>query len=118
MAIWLSACYWVRFHYIEVDWLVDYCAANASAFVCEFRAGMGKAMYLNYLGYAAITLALPAFLIKGRVGVALAVLALLASCVALCFNNASLGAPAVLLALIRLARAAIRPAVAPRPAAG
>ncbi len=116
MVVWFAACYWVRYTYIEVDWLVNHCAAHAQEFVCVFRAEMGEAMYLNYPGYAAIALALPAVFVPGRAGLALAVVGLLAAAVALSFYNASFGAPAAVLALLRLVRDV--PSAAPRPTAG
>jgi hypothetical protein len=116
---WLAACYLVRYRYVEVDELVGYCAANAQAVVCAFREIMGKAMHFNVLGYTSLALALLATLLAGRTGRWVGMTALLAAVAALVFYNASLGAPAAVLALLRLARSPGETATAaPRPAPG
>ena len=117
MPCWIGACYWLRFRYVEADWLVEHCAAHAGDFVCGFRKQVGMIMYMNGFGYAALVLALPALLLNGRAGWGLAAAALLAAGVALSFYNAGTGAPAAVLALLRLVRARA-PAAVPRPAAG
>ncbi len=116
---WLALAFFVRFRYIEAQGLVAYCVASPGEAVCLFREAMGKAMHFNVLGRTALALAVPALLLPGRTGRGLAWLALLAALVALVFYNASLGAPAAVLAVLRLARASAAPAIAaPGPAAG
>ena len=116
---WLGACYLVRYRYVEVDELVSVCAASPEALVCRFRELMGKAMHFNVLGSASLALALPAMLLPGRVGGWIGVVALAAAVAALVFYNASLGAPAAVLALLRLVRIpAVKATAAPRPAPG
>ena len=116
---WLALAFFVRFRYIEAQGLVAYCVASPGEAVCLLREAMGKAMHFNVLGRTALALAVPALLLPGRAGRGLAWLALLAALVALVFYNASLGAPAAVLAVLRLARASAAPAIAaPGPAAG
>lgn len=116
---WLALTFFVRFRYIEAHGLVAHCVASPGDAVCLFREVMGKAMHFNVLGRAALALAVPALLLPGRTGRGLAWLALLAALVALVFYNASLGAPAAVLAVLRLARASAAPAkAAPGPATG
>ena len=116
---WLALAFFVRFRYIEAQGLVAHCVASPGETVCLFREAMGKAMHFNVLGRTALALAVPALLLPGRTGRGLAWLALLAALVALVFYNASLGAPAAVLAVLRLARASAAPAIAaPGPAAG
>ena len=116
---WLGACYLVRYRYVEVDELVSVCAVSPEALVCRFRELMGKAMHFNVLGSAGLAVALAAVVLPGRVGWWIGVVALLAAVAALVFYNASLGAPAAVLALLRLVRLpAAQATAAPRPAAG
>lgn len=116
---WLALAFFVRFRYIEAEGLVAHCVASPGEAVCLFREAMGKAMHFNVLGRTALALAVPALLLPGRTGRGLAWLALLMALVALVFYNASLGAPAAVLAMLRLARASAAPAIAaPGPAAG
>ncbi len=116
---WLALAYFLRFRYIEADGLVAHCVASPTDLVCLFREAMGKAMHFNVLGYASLALAVPAAVLPGRAGWALALLALLAAAAALVFYNAGLGAVAAVLAVLRLARVATGQATAaPRPAAG
>ena len=116
---WLAACYLVRYRYVEVDELVGFCATSPEALVCRFRELMGKAMHFNVLGSAGLAVALAAMVLPGRVGWWIGVVALLAAVAALVFYNASLGAPAAVLALIRLVRLpAAQATAATRPAAG
>lgn len=116
---WLALAFFVRFRYIEAQGLVAHCVASPGEAVCLFREAMGKAMHFNVLGRTALALAVPELLLPGRTGRGLAWLALLAALVALVFYNASLGAPAAVLAVLRLARASAAPAIAaPGPAAG
>lgn len=116
---WLALAFLVRFRYIEAQGLVAHCVASPGDAVCLFREAMGKAMHFGVLGRTALALAVPALLLPGRAGRALAWLALVAGLTALVFYNASLGAPAAVLAVLRLARASAAPAIAaPGPAAG
>ena len=116
---WLALAFFVRFRYIEAQGLVAHCVASPGDAVCLFREAMGKAMHFGVLGRTALALAVPALLLPGRAGRALAWLALVAGLTALVFYNASLGAPAAVLAVLRLARsAAAQTTATPWPAAG
>jgi hypothetical protein len=103
-AAWLAVCFFVRVRYVQAEHLVAYCVDEPRALVCAFREVMGKAMHFNVLGYASLAVALPALLLPGRTGRAVAGAGVLAAAAALVFYNAGLGAPAAVLALLRLAR--------------
>jgi hypothetical protein len=101
---WLAAWLLVRVRYVQAEHLVDHCAGQPQALVCGFRDLVGKAMHFNVFGYASLGLAGVALLLPRSAGEWLAAGTLAAAVVALVLYNAGLGAPAAVLALLRIAR--------------
>ncbi|MDF3934239.1 hypothetical protein [Pseudomonas citronellolis] len=106
VALWLAACYWVRFGLLENGGWVDVCADDATLWACQARSGLGLLIHFGVFGQAALAAALPAFVIPGRWGWALAALALFVGLTALVFYSVSMAVFAVVLAGLRLVRQA------------
>ena len=104
LAAWLGACYALRFTLMEDARWLDVCATTGS-WVCGVRSQLGLIIHWQLLAYAALACALPALLIKGKIGRTLAVLGLFLAAPALVLYTASLGAPALLLSALRWVRA-------------
>lgn len=108
-ALWLAACYGVRFGLLENGSWVDVCADNEGLLACQARSGLGLLIHFGVLGQAALVASIPAFLIPGRIGWWLAAVALFIGLPALVFYSVSMAVFAVVLAALRLVRQA-RPA--------
>ncbi|CDF85446.1 hypothetical protein ACA097_21065 [Pseudomonas sp. QL9] len=108
-ALWVAACYGVRFGLLENGSWVDVCADNEQQLACQARSGLGLLIHFGVLGQAALVASIPAFLIPGRIGWWLAAVALFIGLPALVFYSVSMAVFAVVLAALRLVRQA-RPA--------
>lgn len=108
-ALWLAACYGVRFGLLENGSWVDVCADDAALWACQARSGLGLLIHFGVFGQAALAASVPAFLLPGRIGWWLAALALFVGLLALVFYSVSMAVFAVVLAGLRLVRQ-------PRPA--
>ena len=102
--LWLAAGYGLRYGLMEDPQWVGTCVAEATRWECQLRANLGLLIHFRVLGWAAIAAAV-AFFVRGRLGRALAVLALVFGLPALALYNASLAVFAVVIAGLRLVRA-------------
>ena len=109
LSLWLTACYGVRFGFMEDGQWVGVCAEDAGLWQCQVRATLGLLIHWRVLAWVALGAALLGFLLSGRKGSLLAVLALLFALPALVLYTASLAVFALVIAALRLVRA-------PRPA--
>lgn len=106
LPLWLAASYGVRFALMEDSQWVGLCVDEAARWECQARASLGWLIHFRVIGWAALALALLAFVMPARSGRALAVLALLLGLPALVLYSASLAVFAVVLAGLRLVRKA------------
>ena len=105
LAIWLVASYGLRYGLMEDPQWVGTCVAQTARWECQLRASLGWLIHFRVLGWIALITSVLAFFVRGRVGYALAVLALLFGFPALALYNASLAVFAVVIAALRLVRA-------------
>ncbi|MGC5700328.1 hypothetical protein J4P02_08980 [Pseudomonas sp. NFXW11] len=105
LPLWLAASYGLRYGFMEDARWVGACVDEASRWECSLRSSLGWMIHFKVLGWSAVALALLGFVMPGRLGRALAVLALLAGFPALALYNTSLAVFAVVLAGLRLVRA-------------
>lgn len=105
LALWLAASYGLRYGLMEDSQWVGTCVAEAARWECQLRANLGWLIHFRLLGWVAVATSVIAFFARGRVGSALAVLALLFGFPALALYNASLAVFAVVIAGLRLVRA-------------
>ena len=105
LALWLAASYGLRYGFMEDSQWVGTCVAEAARWECQLRANLGWLIHFRVLGWVAVATSVIAFFVRGRVGSALAVLALLFGFPALALYNASLAVFAVVIAGLRLVRA-------------
>ncbi|TWR92423.1 hypothetical protein FJD38_02035 [Pseudomonas saxonica] len=105
LAIWLVASYGLRYGLMEDPQWVGTCVAQTARWECQLRANLGWLIHFRVLGWIALIASVLAFFVRGRVGYALAVLALLFGFPALALYNASLAVFAVVIAALRLVRA-------------
>ncbi|MCH4873345.1 hypothetical protein [Pseudomonas sp. TMW22091] len=105
LAIWLVASYGLRYGLMEDPQWVGTCVAQTARWECQLRANLGWLIHFRVLGWIALITSVLAFFVRGRVGYALAVLALLFGFPALALYNASLAVFAVVIAALRLVRA-------------
>lgn len=105
LAIWLVASYGLRYGLMEDPQWVGTCVAQTARWECQLRANLGWLIHFRVLGWIALITSVLAFFVPGRVGYALAVLALLFGFPALALYNASLAVFAVVIAALRLVRA-------------
>lgn len=103
-ALWLAACYGVRFGLLENAAWVDVCADDGLQLACQARSSLGLLIHFGVLGQAALAASIPAFLLPGRYGWWLAALALFIGLPALVFYSVSMAVFAVVLAGLRLVR--------------
>lgn len=101
----LAASYGLRYSLMEDPQWVGTCVADAERWECQLRSSLGWLIYFRVLGWAALVTSVLAFFVRGRMGSALAVLALLFGLPALALYNASLAVFAVVIAGLRLVRA-------------
>jgi hypothetical protein len=99
---WLTACYALRFGFMEVEAAADGCFRDPTAWRCELRAWLGKLIHFQRFGITALLLALAAVPASGRLRECLALLSLFAAAVALVLYNVAMGAPAAVFALLLL----------------
>ncbi|KMN17971.1 hypothetical protein [Pseudomonas helleri] len=105
LPLWLAASYGLRYGLMEDPHWVGTCVAEAGRWECQLRSNLGWLIHFRALGWAALVTSVLAFFVRGRVGNALAVLALLFGLPALALYNASLAVFAVVIAGLRLVRA-------------
>lgn len=103
LLLWLGACYVLRFGLMESRAAADLCLLDATAFSCLLRAELGRWIYLQYFGIAALLLVLVANFSRGRTRFFLAAAGLFAAIAALVLYNVNFGAPAAVFALLTLA---------------
>ena len=106
LPVWLLASYGLRYGLMEDSQWVGTCVAEAARWECQWRANLGLLIHFRVLGWVALVLSILGFFVRGRVGSALALLALLFGLPALALYNASLAVFAVVIAGLRLVRAA------------
>jgi len=106
LPVWLLASYGLRYGLMEDSQRVGTCVAEAARWECQLRANLGLLIHFRVLGWVALVLSIIAVCVRGRVGCALAVLALLFGLPALALYSASLAVVAVVIAGLRLVRAA------------
>ena len=105
MALWLSACYAVRYLLMEDSRWVELCYGPHGNILCDVRGAMGLVIHFRVLATAAVLIAVPAFLLGGDRGRTLAWIALLFALPALVLYTVTPAVFALLLALLRLVRA-------------
>ena len=81
------------------------CAEDAGLWQCQVRASLGLLIHWRVLAWVALGAALLGFLLPGRKGSLLAVVALLFALPALVLYTASLAVFALVIAALRLVRA-------------
>lgn len=106
LPLWLVASYGVRYGLMEDSQWVGTCVTEAVRWECQLRANLGWLIHFRVLGWTALVVSAISFCVRGRVGVALAVLALVLGLPALALYNASLAVFAVVIAGLRLVRTA------------
>lgn len=94
----------LRYQLMEGDHWVGACVAEPEQLACQLRGMLGWLVHFRVLALGALGCALLAFVIPGVWGKRLALPALLLSLPALVLYSASLGACALVLALLRLVR--------------
>ena len=105
LPLWLAASYGLRYGFMEDAQWVGACVDEVSRWECQARSTLGLMIHFKVMGWAALAAAIVAFLVPGRVGWRLAVLALLFGFPALALYNVSLAVFAVVIAALRLVRA-------------
>lgn len=111
LPLWLAASYGARYGFMEDAQWVGICVDQASRWECQLRSGLGLMIHLKVMGWAALVAAVSGFVVPGRAGWWLAMLALAFGFPALALYNTSLAVFAVVIAGLRLVRA---PAACPR----
>ena len=105
LPLWLAASYGARYGFMEDGKWVGICVDEASRWECQLRAGLGLMIHFKVLGWAALGCALTGFVVPGRAGWWLAVLALVFGLPALALYNTTLAVFAGVIAGLRLVRA-------------
>jgi len=104
LPLWLAASYAARYGFMEDGQWVGICVDEASRWQCVVRANLGLMIHFKVLGWAAVGTAALAFVVPGRAGWWLAVLALMFGLPALALYNTTLAVFAVVIAGLRLVR--------------
>ncbi|MBV4484269.1 hypothetical protein HU727_001540 [Pseudomonas sp. SWRI153] len=104
MPLWLAASYGARYGFMEDGRWVGICVDEASRWECLVRSNLGLMIHFKVLGWAAVAAAVSAFVVPGRAGWWLAVLALMLGLPALALYNTTLAVFAVVIAGLRLVR--------------
>jgi hypothetical protein len=104
LPLWLAASYAARYGFMEDGQWVGICVDEASRWQCLVRANLGLMIHFKVLGWAAVATAVLAFVVPGRAGWSLAVLALVFGLPALALYNTTLAVFAVVIAGLRLVR--------------
>ena len=105
LPLWLAASYGARYGFMEDAQWVGVCVDEASRWECQVRSSLGLMIHFNVLGFAALAAAVIGFVLPGRAGWWLAVLALVFGFPALALYNTTLAVFAVVIAALRLVRA-------------
>jgi hypothetical protein len=105
LPLWLAASYGLRYGLMEDAQWVGVCVDEASRWECQARSSLGLLIHFKVMGWTALAAAIIGFLLPGRAGWGLAVLALLFGFPALALYNASLAVFAVVIGALRLVRA-------------
>ena len=105
LPLWLAASYGARYGFMEDGKWVGICVDEASRWECQLRANLGLMIHFKVLGWAALGCALIGFVLPGRAGWWLAVLALVFGLPALALYNTTLAVLAGVIAGLRLVRA-------------
>lgn len=106
LPLWLAASYGLRYGFMEDARWVGVCVDEAGRWECSLRSSLGWMIHFKVLGWSALGAALLGFVVPGRAGRGLAVLALLLGIPALALYNTTLAVFAVVIAALRLVRAA------------
>ncbi|MBV6286001.1 hypothetical protein [Pseudomonas aegrilactucae] len=104
LSLWVAACYGVRYGFMEDPSWVGVCTSPQVSWECQLRATLGLLIHFRVLGWAAMGLALVAFVVPRRGGWWLAVVSLVFGAAALVLYNVSLAVFAIVLAGLRLVR--------------
>ena len=105
LPLWLAASYGLRYGFMEDARWVGVCVEAASRWECGLRSSLGWMIHFKVLGWSAVAVALLGFVMPGRAGWGLGVLALLIGIPALALYNTTLAVFAVVIAGLRLVRA-------------
>lgn len=105
LPLWLAASYGVRYGFMEDGQWVGICVDEASRWECSVRSNLGLMIHFKVLGWTALGGALLGFVLPGRAGWWLAVLALVFGLPALALYNTTLAVFAVVIGGLRLVRA-------------
>ena len=101
----LALSFALRYQLMEGAQWVGLCVDDPQQLACQVRASLGWLIHFRVLAWAALIIAVLAFVLPGAWGKRLAVLALLLGLPALVLYSASLAVFAVVLALLRWVRA-------------
>jgi len=106
LALWLAASYGLRYGLMEdVQW-VGACSDETFRWQCAVRSNLGLLIHFCVFGWGALITSVIAFFVPSRIGRVLAVIGLLLGMLALVLYTASLAVFAVVIAGLRLVRAA------------
>lgn len=104
LPLWLAGSYAARYGFMEDGQWVGICVDEAGRWECLVRSNLGLMIHFKVLGWAAVGAAVLAFVLPGRTGWWLAVLALVFGLPALALYNTTLAVFAVVIAGLRLVR--------------
>ncbi|MBF6033856.1 hypothetical protein H8F23_11385 [Pseudomonas sp. P155] len=104
LPLWLAASYGARYGFMEDGKWVGICVDEASRWECQVRSNLGLMIHFKVLGWTALGAALIGFVLPGRAGWWLAVLALVFGAPALALYNTTLAVFALVIAGLRLVR--------------
>ena len=104
LPVWLAASYGARYGFMEDAQWVGVCVDEASRWECQVRSSLGLMIHFKVMGYGALAAALIGFVLPGRAGGGLGVLALALGVPALALYNTTLAVFAVVIAGLRLVR--------------
>jgi len=104
LPLWLAASYGARYGFMEDGKWVGICVDEASRWECLVRSNLGLMIHFKVLGWTAMGAALIGFVLPGRAGWWLAVLALTVGVPALALYNTTLAVFALVIAGLRLVR--------------
>jgi hypothetical protein len=104
LPVWLAASYGARYGFMEDAQWVGVCVDEASRWECQVRSSLGLMIHFKVMGYGALAAALIGFVLPGRAGWWLGVLALALGFPALALYNTTLAVFAVVIAGLRLVR--------------
>ncbi|TDV34967.1 MULTISPECIES: hypothetical protein [Pseudomonas] len=104
LPLWLAASYGARYGFMEDGKWVGICVDEASRWECQLRSNLGLMIHFKVLGWTALGAALIGFVLPGRAGWWLAVLALAVGVPALALYNTTFAVFALVIAGLRLVR--------------